>query len=229
MGKEIEKIAQERGHKIVSVIDVDNPQDIDSPEFLSADVAIEFTRPETAVDNFIKCFQRNIPVVGGTTGWYARKEEIKSICENQGKTFFFASNYSVGVNVFFAVNKFLARIMNQFPSYDVRMEEVHHIHKLDSPSGTAITIAEEIISNIERKNRWEESGKPLPSDVLAIHSSREGEVPGIHSVIYESEADVISIKHDAKNRKGFALGAVIAAEFTEGKKGFLTMNDIFNF
>jgi 4-hydroxy-tetrahydrodipicolinate reductase len=229
MGREIEKIARERGHEIVSVIDIDNLQDFDSSGFLSAEVAIEFTRPETAVVNFLKCFERNVPVVAGTTGWLQRIDEIKSTCEKEGKTFFYASNYSIGVNVFFAINKYLARIMNQFPSYDVRMEEVHHIHKLDSPSGTGITLAEGILANMNRKNRWEENHEPVSSDVLAIHSIREGEVPGIHSVIYESDADIISIKHEAKNRKGFALGAVIAAEFTKGKKGFLTMNDIFNF
>ena len=229
MGKEIESIARERGHEIVTIIDINNIQDFDSSDFLSADVAIEFTRPETAVGNFLKCFERNIPVVAGTTGWLQQMNEIKAACENEGKTFFYASNYSIGVNVFFAVNKYLSRIMNQFPSYDVRMEEVHHIHKLDSPSGTGITLAEGVLANIDRKTRWEESDKPVSDDVLAIHSMREGEVPGIHSVIYESEADIISIKHDAKSRKGFALGAVMAAEFTKGKKGFLTMNDIFNF
>ena len=229
MGKEIEKIARDRGHEIVAIIDIDNIQDFDSPGFLSADVAIEFTRPETAVGNFLKCFERNVPVVAGTTGWLQQMNKIKAACENEGKTFFYASNYSIGVNVFFAVNKYLARVMDQFPSYDVRMEEIHHIHKLDSPSGTGITLAEGILENIDRKIRWEDTDQAVPAEVLAIHSMREGEVPGIHSVIYESEADVISIKHDAKSRKGFALGAVVAAEFTKGKKGFLTMNDIFNF
>ena len=229
MGKEIEKIARDRGHEIVAIIDIDNIQDFDSPGFLSADVTIEFTRPETAVGNFLKCFERNIPVVAGTTGWLRQMDEIKAACKNDGKTFFYASNYSIGVNVFFAVNKYLARMMDQFPSYDVRMEEIHHIHKLDSPSGTGITLAEGILENINRKTRWEDTDQAVPADVLAIYSMREGEVPGIHSVIYESEADVISIKHDAKSRKGFALGAVVAAEFTKGKKGFLTMNDIFNF
>jgi len=229
MGKEIEKIARDRGHEIVAIIDIDNIQDFDSPGFLSADVAIEFTRPETAVGNFLKCFERNVPVVAGTTGWLQQMNKIKAACENEGKTFFYASNYSIGVNVFFAVNKYLARVMDQFPSYDVRMEEIHHIHKLDSPSGTGITLAEGILENIDRKTRWEDTDQAVPAEVLAIHSMREGEVPGIHSVIYESEADVISIKHDAKSRKGFALGAVVAAEFTKGKKGFLTMNDIFNF
>jgi len=227
MGREIEKIALDRGHEIVSIIDIDNLQDFDSDAFKSAEVAIEFTRPQTAYNNYKKCFERNVPVVAGTTGWLENMPEIKNACEKEGKTFFYASNYSVGVNLFFAVNKHLAKIMNQFPVYDVRMEETHHIHKLDAPSGTAITLAEGILENIDRKNKWVE-GKEAQSGELEIRSIREGEVPGIHEIIYESEADVISIKHDAKSRKGFALGAVIAAEFTKGKKGFLTMNDILN-
>ena len=228
MGKEIEKIALERGHEIVSIIDINNLQDFDSDAFKSAEVAIEFTQPQTAFNNYKKCFERNVPVVAGTTGWLEHLPEIKAACEKERKTFFYASNYSLGVNVFFAVNKYLSRIMNQFPNYDVMMEEVHHIYKLDAPSGTAITLAEEILKNINRKNRWVE-GKEAQSGELGIRSIREGEVPGIHEVIYESDVDIISIKHEAKNRKGLALGAVIAAEFTKGKKGFLTMNDIFNF
>ena len=228
MGKEIEKIALNRGHEIVSIIDINNLQDFDSDAFESAEVAIEFTLPHTALNNYRKCFERNIPVVTGTTGWLEHLPEIKNACEKEGKTFFYASNYSLGVNVFFAVNKHLARIMNRFPDYDAVVEEVHHIHKLDAPSGTAITLAEGIIENIDRKNKWVE-GKEPQSGELGIRSIREGEVPGIHEVVYESDADIISIKHDAKNRKGFALGAVIAAEFTKEKKGFLTMNDILNF
>ena len=228
MGKEIEKIALSRGHEIVSIIDISNIQDFDSVAFKSAEVAIEFTQPQMALENYRRCFERNVPVVAGTTGWLENMPEIKNACEKGDKTFFYASNYSVGVNVFFAVNKYLARIMNEFQSYDVKMEEVHHIHKLDAPSGTAITLAEGILENITRKNNWVE-GQEAKTNELEIRSIREGEVPGIHEIIYESEADIISIKHDAKNRKGFALGAVIAAEFTKGKKGFLTMNDIFNF
>ncbi len=228
MGKEIEKIALERGHEIVSIIDISNPQDFDSEAFKSAEVAIEFTQPQTALSNYRKCFERNVPIVAGTTGWLENMPEIKNACEKEDKTFFYASNYSVGVNIFFAVNKYLAKIMNQFPVYDVRMEETHHIHKLDAPSGTAITLAEGILENFDRKKSWVE-GKEAKTGELEIKSIREGEVPGIHEIIYESEADIISIKHDAKSRKGFALGAVIAAEFTKGKKGFLTMNDIFNF
>ena len=228
MGKEIEKIALNRGHEIVSIIDIDNLHDFDSEAFKSAEVAIEFTLPQTALDNYRKCFERNVPVVAGTTGWLENMPEIKNACEKEGKTFFYASNYSVGVNIFFAVNKYLAKIMNQYPAYDVRMVETHHIHKLDAPSGTAITLAEGILENINRKNNWME-GIGAKSEDMAIQAIRDGEIPGIHEIIYESEADIISIKHDAKNRKGFALGAVIAAEFTKGKTGFLTMNDIFKF
>lgn len=228
MGHAIEAVAKERLHTIVSVIDMDNPEDFDSPQFLSADVAIEFSQPQSAFDNYLKCFERNIPVVAGTTGWLAHWEEIKSRCTEGNHTFFYASNYSIGMNIFFALNKYLAKIMNHFPSFDVKMEEIHHIHKLDSPSGTAITLAEDILENIDRKKQWKE-GMEGAGDDLPIHSRREGEVPGTHEVIYESDADVIRIQHSAKSRKGLALGAVLAAEFTKGKKGFLSMNDILDF
>jgi len=228
MGKEIEKIALERGNEIVSVIDVDNQQDFDSPAFLNADVAIEFTIPKTAFVNYRKCFERNIPIVAGTTGWLEHMDEIKRACVEDGQTFFYASNYSIGVNIFFAINKYLAKIMNQFPSYEVSMEEIHHIHKLDSPSGTGITLAEGILENIDRKTVWKEAEEGYEEELL-IHSRREGEVPGTHIIKYESTVDTMRIEHEAKNREGFALGAVLAAEFTKGKKGFLTMNDMLNF
>ena len=228
MGKTIEQIARQRGHQIVSIIDINNTADFDSEAFRSADVAIEFTTPATALGNYMRCFEANVPVVSGTTGWLSHLDEVKAKCEQEGKTFFYASNFSVGVNIFFALNRYLAKIMNGFPAYDVRMTEVHHIHKLDAPSGTAITLAEGILDNVERKERWTLETAEQPTD-LPIHAIREGEVPGIHEIIYESEADTISIKHDAKSRAGFALGAVIAAEFTAGKKGFLGMNDLFHF
>ena len=228
MGKTIEQIALQRGHQIVSIIDINNTVDFDSEAFRSADVAIEFTTPATALGNYMRCFEANVPVVSGTTGWLSHLDEVKAKCEQEGKTFFYASNFSVGVNIFFALNRYLAKIMNGFPAYDVRMIEVHHIHKLDAPSGTAITLAEGILDNVERKERWTLETAEQPTD-LPIHAIREGEVPGIHEIIYESEADTISIKHDAKSRAGFALGAVIAAEFTAGKKGFLGMNDLFHF
>lgn len=228
MGKTIEQIALSRGHEIVSIIDINNPEDFTSDAFKSADVAIEFTTPATAFENYMKCFAANVPVVSGTTGWTARMGEIKEMCEKEGKTFFYASNFSIGVNIFFALNKYLAKVMNNFPSYDVRMTEVHHIHKLDAPSGTAITLAEGILENIDRKDRWTLETAEKTTD-LPIHAIREGEVPGIHEIIYESDVDTISIKHDAKSRAGFALGAVVAAEFTAGKKGFLGMSDLFHF
>ncbi len=228
MGKEIEKIALGRGHTIVTIIDENNIAEFDSSAFKSADVAIEFTTPVTAMSNYRKCFAAGVAVVAGTTGWLDHLPEVKEICEKEGKTFFYASNYSLGVNIFFKVNEYLAKIMNNYPDYSVKMEEVHHIHKLDAPSGTAITLAEGIIENVDRKTDWNLEVESKASDI-AIHCIREGEVSGIHEIFYESEADIISIKHDAKNRKGFALGAVLAAEFTAEKKGFLGMNDMLNF
>lgn len=228
MGKTIEQIALGRGHQIVSIVDVNNPEEFSSDNFKSADVAIEFTTPATAFDNYMKCFAAGVPVVSGTTGWLDRISVIKDKCANEGKTFFYASNFSIGVNIFFALNKQLAKMMNSFTNYDVTMTETHHIHKLDAPSGTAITLAEGILENIDRKERWTLETAEKPTD-LPIHAIREGEVPGIHEVTYESEVDTISIKHDAKSRAGFALGAVVAAEFTAGKKGFLGMEDMLKF
>ena len=227
MGRTIEKIALSRGHKIVSIIDVDNQNDFTSEAFKSADVAIEFTMPTVAIQNYRKAFEAHVPVVSGTTGWLEHLPEIKNACEN-GATFFYASNFSLGVNIFFAVNKYLGKIMKGFPSYQVKIEETHHIHKLDAPSGTAITLAEDIIKTIGRKNKWT-GNQDAKDDEIEIKSIREGEIPGIHTVIYESDVDTIKITHDAKSRAGFALGAVIAAEFTCGKKGFLTMQEMLKF
>lgn len=228
MGQEIEKVALERGHQIVCKVDIDENDKFHSPEFKSADVAIEFTTPKSALNNYRKAFESNVPVVSGTTGWLDDIDEIKNECNNNGKTFFYASNFSLGVNLFFAVNKYLSKLMNNFPAYEVVMEETHHIHKLDAPSGTAITLAEDIIANIERKNSWAlyNDTDDNKSDIIEIKDYREGEVPGIHSVVYESEVDSIKITHDAKSRRGFALGAVLAAEFTKDKKGFLGMQDL---
>lgn len=228
MGKTIEQIALNRGHQIVSIVDINNPEEFQSDNFKSADVAIEFTTPATAFDNYMKSFAAGVPVVSGTTGWLDRIGEIKEKCAKEGKTFFYASNFSIGVNIFFALNKYLAKIMNNFPVYNISMTETHHIHKLDAPSGTAITLAEGILENVDRKERWTLETAQQPTD-LPIHAIREGEVPGIHEVTYESDVDYISIKHDAKSRAGFALGAVVAAEFTAGKKGFLGMNDMLKF
>ena len=228
MGHIIEQIAVKRGHSIVSTIDINNLDDFSSEAFRSADVAIEFTTPATAYDNIRRCFAAGISVVSGTTGWKQRLEEIKMQCEKEGKTFFYASNFSIGVNIFFALNNYLAKLMNNFPAYDVDMTEIHHVHKLDAPSGTAITLAEGIFDKIDRKKTWRLAQETVTNnpDELTIRALREGEVTGIHEIRYDSADDSIMIKHEAKNRAGFALGAVLAAEFTVGKKGFLQMKDL---
>ncbi len=229
MGKTIEQIALSRGHEIVSRIDIDNQEEFESEAFKSADVAIEFTAPKVAVQNYKRAFQAGVSVVSGTTGWTEQMPEIQTLCEQKNVAFFWASNFSLGVNIFFAVNEYLARIMNQFPAYQVSMEETHHTQKLDAPSGTAITLAEGILNNIDRKNNWQLSEEKAADPILAIKAIREGTVPGIHTIQYESDFDYITITHDAKNRNGFALGAVLAAEFTYGKKGCLGMKDMFKF
>lgn len=241
MGKEIEKIAIARGHEIVSIIDINNRRDFESEAFRSADVAIEFTAPTVAYENCLSAFRNGVKVVSGSTGWIgAHGEEIRRLCKEEGKTLFWSSNFSLGVAVFAAVNKYLAKIMNNFSDYEVSMVETHHIHKLDAPSGTAITLAEGILENLDRKNKWVMGTLTAPdgsvsgttecaANELPVSAIREGEVPGIHTIRYESEADSIIITHDAKNRKGFALGAVLAAEYTAGHTGFLGMNDLFQF
>ena len=228
MGKMIEQIARERGHEIVSIIDIDNQQDFDSPQFLSADVAIEFTAPQAAYGNYLKAFSHGVKVVSGSTGWMKdHGDDVRRMCCEEGQTLFWASNFSIGVAIFSAVNRYLAKIMNQFPQYDVEMEETHHVHKLDHPSGTAITRAEEIVERIDRKEAWaEETTDPK---MLRVDHIRRGEVAGIHTVRYDSDADIITITHDAHSRKGFALGAVLAAEYTKDHQGLLTISDMFKF
>jgi len=228
MGKMIEQIALERGHDIVSIIDIDNQQDFESKEFASADVAIEFTSPQAAYGNYLKAWSKGVKVVSGSTGWMKEHGgDVKKMCNDEGHTLFWASNFSVGVAIFSAVNRYLAKIMNRFPQYDVEMEETHHVHKLDHPSGTAITLAEQIVENLDRKSTWGED--TTDPQTLRIDHIRRGEVPGIHTVRYDSEADIITITHDAHSRKGFALGAVLAAEFTNEHSGLLTIQDMFNF
>lgn len=237
----IEEIALGRGHEIVSIIDIDNQEDFDSPEFASADVAIEFTAPHVAYGNYLRAFSHNVKVVSGSTGWMNdHRADVERLCREEGQTLFWASNFSIGVAIFSAVNRYLAKIMNQFPQYDVEMEEVHHIHKLDAPSGTAITLAEEIVADIDRKKSWTkgtllcpdgttEGSATAPADQLRIDSIRRDEVPGIHSIKYDSDADCITITHDAHSRRGFALGAVLAAEYTKDHSGLLTISDMFKF
>lgn len=228
MGKMIEKMAQARGHEVVARIDIDNRADLTGDSFKSADVAIEFTSPQSAVNNVKACFSAGVPVVCGTTGWQERLEEVKEDMKAKEGALCWSSNYSVGVNIFFAISAYAAKIMNDFNIYDVEMTETHHIHKLDAPSGTAISIAEGIIKHLDRKNHWS-LDKADAADSIAIHAIREGEVPGIHTVRYESAVDSITLTHDAKSREGFAMGAVIAAEFLAGKKGFYTTADVFKF
>lgn len=241
MGKMIEQIAISRGHEIVSIIDVDNQQDFDSEAFASADVAIEFTAPQAAYGNYLRAFSKGVKVVSGSTGWMKEHgDDVRRMCAEEGKTLFWASNFSIGVAIFSAVNRYLAKIMNGFQQYGVEMEEVHHIHKLDHPSGTAITLADEVVDNIDRLNGWAvgtvqnpdgsiEGTKDVEAGSLRIDSIRRGEVPGIHTVKYDSEADAITITHDAHSRQGFALGAVLAAEYTAEHNGLLTISDMFKF
>ena len=228
MGRMIEQIAIARGHDVVCRIDIDNQQDFESAAFRSADVAIEFTAPSVAFGNIQRCFAAGVKVVSGSTGWFAQHEaEMREACERDGKTLFWASNFSVGVAIFNAVNRYLAGIMNGFPEYDVELEETHHVHKLDHPSGTAITLANDIVERIDRKEAWAED--TTDPKLLRIDNIRRGEVPGIHTVRYDSEADLITITHDAHSRKGFALGAVLAAEYTANHQGLLGMKDMFAF
>lgn len=224
MGKTIEKIALSRGHEIVARIDVNNQEDFDSEAFRSADVAIEFTTPATAVANYRKAFERHVPVVSGTTSW-GSVDDIDDIINRYDATFFWTSNFSVGVNIFFEINKRLSRMMNRFPQYTPSMTEIHHIHKLDHPSGTAKTLAESIIAETDRIDSWTEDATNAPDQLLITHE-REGEVPGTHIVTWDSPVDTITIEHKAKSREGFALGAVIAAEWSAGRKGVLTMEQM---
>ena len=227
MGKEIEKIAISRGHKINLIIDINNPQDLTVENLRKCDVAIEFTIPHSAVNNYNTCFEAGIPVVSGTTGWLDKKEDVIKKCTEMNGTFLYASNFSLGVNLFFELNRKLAELMSNRPEYNVEMTEVHHIHKLDAPSGTAITLAEDILNRLPGKNSWVNDNVPAENE-LNIKSERRGEVPGIHAIKYESDVDFIEITHDSKSRKGLAFGAVRAAEYCLDHKGILTMKDLLN-
>lgn len=235
MGQLIEKFAMKRGHEIFLIVDKDNRASITANDLSAADVAIDFSEPEAALDNVHLCFEVDLPIVVGTTGWYAHLEEIKAICEAEQKTMLYGSNFSIGVNVFFHVNKLLAKAMEPYKQYDVQVEEIHHIHKLDAPSGTAITIAEGILENTPNKTKWvnELIGDgsaiiPKPNELL-IESHRIDEVPGTHTVLYSSEVDQIEFKHTAHSRAGFALGAIVAAEWLQHKKGFYQVTEMFDF
>ncbi|MCX6231769.1 MAG: 4-hydroxy-tetrahydrodipicolinate reductase [Bacteroidetes bacterium] len=225
MGKEIEKIALERNHEILMKIDSFEDWNEHIYDFLQADVAIEFSTPATVLDNIVKSFAANVPIVVGTTGWHDQLKTIKDLCQEKQQCLFYASNFSIGVNIFFEINKKLAGLMNTHPEYEVFIEEVHHLQKLDSPSGTAITLADDIIKNLKRKESWKNE-MVEDGETLGIKSVRDSNVPGTHIITYKSANDEIEIKHQAQNRLGFAMGAILAAEFIQGKKGIYQMKDL---
>lgn len=235
MGQMIERLAIERGHEIVLKVNADNLQDLTIANLKNAEVAIDFSTPDSVLTNIETCFDAGVAVVVGTTGWYGRLQEVKNQCIQGNKTLIYGSNFSVGVNIFFFVNKILAKMMDRYPQYEVQVEEIHHTEKLDAPSGTAMSIAEGIISGLNRKSEWvneligsnpELITKP---DQLLIESHRIEDVPGTHTVIYSSEVDDIEFKHTAHSRAGFALGAVLAAEWVHDKTGFFNITDMFDF
>ena len=231
MGQIIEKFVLERGHEVV--LKISSKDTLTRQDLKNADVAIDFSTPDAVLQNIDTCFDADVPVVVGTTGWYGKLQEVKNECDLGNNTLLYGSNFSIGVNLFFKLNKTLAKLMNNYPAYEVQVEEIHHTQKLDSPSGTAITIAEGIVENLERKTEW--LNEVVGTDVevfpkgeqLLIESHRIENIPGTHTVIYSSEVDDIEIKHTAHNRAGFALGAVLAAEWLQNKKGFFNITDIF--
>lgn len=240
MGREIEQILRQRGHEVALVIDLNNREELDAEHLRGVDVALEFTTPATAYDNLHACIACGVPVVSGTTGWLDRFEELKRYCEEQQGGLFYASNYSLGVNLLFRLNRRLAELVEHSGAqYKVEIEEVHHTQKKDAPSGTAITLAEGIIDNLSSKNRWvnlapifdvadytEPARRTIAEDDLVIRSVREGMVAGIHEVRYENEDECLCLKHTIKNRRTLAMGAVVAAEFLCGKRGIYSMDDL---
>lgn len=228
MGKAIEQIALDRGHNIIEKIDLHNEESLQSLDPGQVDVAIEFSQPEAAPRNIRYCLKQSIPVISGTTGWLQEKSAIEDFCTEHHGTFFYASNFSIGVNIFFKLNQYLAGMMNQYPEYEPSVEEIHHTEKKDAPSGTAITLAEDLLQAIKQKSEWklqEEDRNYQNTEKLPIRSLREGQVPGTHTITYSSEIDTIEIKHTAHSRQGFALGAVLVAEWIRNKKGLLSMDD----
>ena len=225
MGKAIEEVALQRGHEMVIKIDQPNLHEFTKENMARAEAAIEFTSPHTAFDNVKKCLEFDVPVICGSTGWTERLEEMKNICTDKNGAFIYSSNYSVGVNIFFEVNKKLAALMAPHPAYEVILEETHHTQKKDAPSGTAITLAEQILEQVQRKKQWVNELSDHPED-LEIISQRIDPAPGTHSIKYSSVIDDIEIIHTAHNRQGFATGAVLAAEFIKNRKGFFTMKEV---
>jgi 4-hydroxy-tetrahydrodipicolinate reductase len=228
MGRAIEEMAQMRGHRVVLRIGGHNRDTLTTDKLREADVAIEFSRPDAAFDNLRTCFEAGIPVVCGTTAWLERLDEAKRIATEYNSALFYAANYSIGVNIFMEINRRLASLMNQHANYDVSLREIHHAQKLDAPSGTGIKLAQDIIALLDRKNGWTEHDEPKPDEVSII-SERYGDVPGTHIINYESAIDELEIRHTAKNRQGFASGALAAAEWLVGKKGYFEMKDLLSF
>ncbi len=228
MGHEIESIALKRGHTIKLIVDQDNGNDLNSINLEKVDVAIEFSIPNAAFKNIMKCLAEKVPVVSGTTGWLDKYNEAVNECNKNKTAFLHSTNFSIGVNLLFHLNSELAKQMSRYSEYDVSIEEIHHVKKLDAPSGTAITLAEGIINQQPRYKKWCFE-KDKSGDCVPIHSVREGLVPGTHIITWDSEIDTLSLRHEAKNRKGLALGAVVAAEYIRSKKGVFTMNDVMGF
>lgn len=228
MGKTIESIAQERGHEITHKFDISNQAELAQISKDEVDVAIEFTQPESAFENIMQCIAQGIPIVSGTTGWLDKWHLVEKACQKHKGGFFYASNYSIGVNIFFKLNQYLANLMNQQTHYQVSMEEIHHTEKKDAPSGTAITLAEGILEAIRAKEKWVNEASQ-EEDTIGIVSKREAGVPGTHSIQYQSDIDNIEIKHTAFSRDGFATGAVLAAEWIQGKQGIFGMDDMLSF
>lgn len=235
MGQIIERFALERGHEITLIISEENKEEMTAARLGEADVAIDFSAPNAVTEHIYACFDAGLPIVVGTTGWYGNLQQIKNDCISRNKSLLYGSNFSVGVNLFFYLNKVLAKLMNAYPAYDVQVEEIHHTQKLDAPSGTAMTLAEDIIEQMDRKTEWvndladDPTLTELKTGQLLIESHRIEHVPGTHTIVYSSEVDDIEIKHTAHNRSGFALGAVLAAEWLQNKHGFYNIADVFNF
>jgi 4-hydroxy-tetrahydrodipicolinate reductase len=228
MGHEIEAVALKRGHVVKLIIDIENRADLNQSKLSDIDVVIEFSSPDAAVENISRCLEMSVPVVSGTTGWLEDFEKVAAVCKRGDTSFIHSSNFSIGVNILFRINEELARYMARYNDYNVSIEEIHHIKKLDAPSGTAISLAQGIIGSHTRYEKWC-FDNVKDENCVPVHSVREGVVPGTHTISWDSEIDTISIKHEAKNRKGLALGAVVAAEYIHDKKGIYTMSDIMGF
>lgn len=228
IGREIEKAALARQHEIVHIIRSTNSHELKEMTPEAVDVVIEFTQPDTAFANIKTCIENGLPIVSGTTGWLEFKPQIEQLIHQHNGSFFYASNYSIGVHLFFHFNRIMAEMMNGFPAYDVEMEEIHHVYKKDSPSGTALTAAEDLLARIARKTEWQLNTSDN-KNTLRIVDKRISAVPGKHAVLYHSPIDSIELTHTAHNREGFAAGAVVAAEFIQGKKGLFGMNDLLGF